>query len=254
MDEWKMALIYVIVMISMIIGSIIVMGNYANGYKMAFVGDFDDNEDSLAVRNAIYRFNPNMVNLLGDMSYSHNDSFVKNKYFSVFSDLRCVTGNHDLKLVSLLMKCGEWYYNYDNTLVFGVNSENEIYHQAVNLVNLMDRMKPANVMVVSHRPCTDINMESLCDIAIVNNRINATLMFISGHKHICATSYYQTHLMLISGCGGAFHQSCSNPIYAFCNDVDYGFLAVEIKESGKIKVEFYDMNGKLLHKVKRVNN
>jgi hypothetical protein len=257
----RQALIELLIYIAAIIAVIILLSYLLNttfGYSIAFVGDFDDDSDSIAVRDSIYKMKPDLVVAVGDMTYKNDSKFVEWKYRDLFN-FRCIIGNHDVQKSDLTERmnrlCGDhWSFLVDNTVFIGLNSEGNLREQFSYYNKVIQNKNITKAIVIIHRPCIIENgvLYSFCNKIIENKPVGMSVDFLSGHWHVSAFTKINGSQLYVTGNGGAFHQSCNKPIFMYCNDVSYGFLLMEIKTStSKINPVFYDTAGNILYKANK---
>lgn len=237
-------------------------------YEIAFIGDIGDNHNALNVRNALYKIQPDLIVCLGDMTYSNNFTWFKQKYIDLFPNVKCIVGNHDLKKGNISMAkeaynlFGKtWSYRVDNKLLVGLDSERNFASQYKWFEKMIAKEENlTEVFINTHRPCnvqTDnrtapVGLFEMCERIKDLIPLDAKLSFIAAHHHVMAkTKDKEGYDLYVSGAGGAFKQACSKPIFSWCNDIDYGYLLFKIKND-QVEPSFYDVNNQLLYEVIKV--
>jgi hypothetical protein len=241
----------------------------AYGENMVFLGDISSNNESLKVRDQIYKMfgNDAYVFALGDLTYSSNFTFFNEKYRYVFSFLKCTVGNHDLRFENkslgnlIFDMCGEnWLAKVKNTIIIGYNSEGNFSRQAIWAYRNINNSIFSGIdqaYLVGHRPCSLVVNETnsnykFCQYMKSKIPISVNFGYISAHIHILShTIDDKLNPVWIVGGGGAKHQSCDKPIWIYCNDIDFGFLSISIDDNNKSKINFINSDGKtIFHKKK----
>ena len=231
-----------------------------NTTNIILVGDLS----GTSVISAAVKANPELFVALGDIFYGNDLSKYNTLVKSVFSDSRCVIGNHDsdedgigaiIQQAIDICGSGVWVVELPHTLLVGFNSNGDI-PSIINTVESINYTQYDNVVIVSHKPSfTSPNshhpvsqapdVKKVSD-AIASSAVGKNIIDISAHNHQMAGTLDGSKF--VSGAGGRSHYVCNtDATWIFCNNQKYGYLELIIdNDSGHIKKQFVDTSGQVL--------
>lgn len=216
----------------------------AFGLTVIGVGDIDDDADSLQVFKEVEKRNPDIVLILGDLTYNHDLTWFLNHYGKL--NYMCVDGDHKEKGQDI---CKDfWSFGDKNVRFIGFNDKADL-NEIREKINQSDPAK--KTIVFTHHPCAvkiDVKRAPLGLFQLCDDLKSEDTLFLAGHRHLMAYTAGDWGKAIISGAGGAWHEGCRHSFMIWCNDVDFGFVQLTINQTHILPV-FHDSEGKVIFEV-----